>query len=105
MNDRTIAETAGLCINALEATLEYGPDAPHEEIARAVRCVIDLRDHVLELNRSGQLDQHHADQANSLVSLAHGAEQPLIGVHLHRLEQTRDGVKDFSRALERHQKS
>lgn len=100
MNDRTIIETAGTCVSALDAAIEHGPDAPHEEIAGAVRCVIALRNQIIELKREGRLEQRHVDQANALVSLAHGAEHPLIGFHLHRLEQTRDGAKELSQILE-----
>lgn len=92
MAPHRLHESIEACIDALDQTIASGPTAPHEEIAVAVGCVIALRNEILECTRSGQVDKELLDQANSLVSLAYGAEHPLIGVHLHRLKQTRDGV-------------
>lgn len=99
MSEHRIAKTMEICVGALDAAIALGPDAPHQDIADAVRCVIDLRNHVIALKREGKLNQAQVDQANSLVSLAYGAEHPLIGFHLHRLEQTRDGARKLGRAL------
>lgn len=52
--------------------------------------MIALRNQLLKLHRDGSISRARLDEANALVSLAHGAEHPLIGFHLHRLEQARD---------------
>lgn len=93
MTKRPIEQAAESCVSALDAAIAHGADAPHDEIAHAVRCVIELRNRIIAQSRAGRFDRRHVNQANALVSLAHGAEHPLIGFHLHRLEQTRDGVK------------
>jgi hypothetical protein len=92
MMDVEARQEAERAIEALKAAISHGPQAPHQEVADAVRCVIALRNHLLERARAGDDTRAALDRVNSLVSLAHGAEHPLIGFHLYRMEQTRDGI-------------
>jgi hypothetical protein len=95
MMDEEARREAERAMEALEAAIAHGPQAPHQEVADAVRCMIALRDHLLERARRGDDTRTALARVNSLVSLAHGAEHPLIGFHLHRLEQTRDGLAEL----------
>lgn len=91
--DREARERAQSAILALEAVLQKGPRVPHREVAEAIGYLILMRNRLIDSARAGKAPRTWLDQANSLVSLSYGAENPLIGFHMHRLEQTRDGLK------------
>ena len=91
--DREARERAQSAILALEAVLEKGPRVPHREVAEAIGYLILMRNRLIDRARAETASRTWLDQANSLVSLSYGAENPLIGFHMHRLEQTRDGLK------------
>lgn len=88
--DQESRQQAQAALEAFETAIEQGPRVRHEQIAAAVRRLIALRNHLLERSRAGDSDGALLSRVNSLLSLAYGAEHPLIGVHLHRMEQTRD---------------
>lgn len=57
-----------------------------------MRTVIELRNSLIEFQRSW-LDCHaELDQVNALLSLGHGAKYPLVGFHRDRVERMRDGL-------------
>lgn len=91
--DQSSREQAQSAIEAFEAAIGQGSKVKHEQIAEAVRRLIALRNQLRERTRAGEIDAVPLRQVNALVSLAHGAEHPLIGVHLHRMEQARDGLR------------
>lgn len=92
--DRQAREQAQSAVEAFGVAIEQGSSVRHEQIADAVRCLVALRNHLLETTRDLG-DRALLGRVNALVSLAHGAEHPLIGLHLHRMEQARDGIRDL----------
>src|SRR3546814_10386810 len=89
---RRYAETA---IAALDEVIAPGPQVAHEDVASAVRCVAALRNHMLAEVRNGGVSRTGLTRANALLSLAYGAQAPLIGFHLNRFKQTREGLSAF----------
>ncbi len=67
-------------------------DIAFAEIAEAVRCIVAWRNAMIEAYRAGGAGREALDRANALVSLAHGAEYPLVGFHRDRIEQARDEI-------------
>ena len=80
-------------IARLGHVLERGDDITHAEIQAAVNAVVAFRNSAIEKHRQGAVSDDCLDGANSLVSLAYGAEFPLSGLHRHRFEQTREGME------------
>lgn len=80
-------------IKTIDIVLREGLQVEHAGIQAATNDVVAFRNRVIERFRHGAVDRAVLDRANSLVSLAYGAEFPLSGLHLHRLEQTRDGLR------------
>src|SRR3546814_19526436 len=76
---------------ALDDGIAAGPQVAHEDVASAVRCVAALRNHMLAEVRNGGVSRTGLNRANALLSLAYGAQAPLIGFHLNRNKHTRDG--------------
>lgn len=77
---------------AIGAVLRAGSDVEHATIQRATVAVVAFRDGAIAEFRKGALERPFLDRANSLASLAYGAEFPLSGLHLRRMKQTRDGL-------------
>ncbi|WP_152527961.1 hypothetical protein [Lutibaculum baratangense] len=69
-----------------------GREISHAELAGAVRCIVAYRDGLIAARRAGRCTREELDRVNALLSLAHGAEYPLIGFHRHRIEQARDEI-------------
>lgn len=91
--DGQLRQDAESAIRHLDDVIAMGPRAPHRDISEAVQKVVQLRNRAIDQARTGGVPHACVDRANSLLSLAYGAEFPLIGFHQHRLEQTRDGIK------------
>ena len=70
-----------------------GPSVEHAAIQTASNGVIAFRNRATVEHRTGAVTGETSDSVSSLVSLADGAEFPLSGLHLHRLERTRDGLR------------
>lgn len=92
MDDEALDE-AQETLAALDALVTGGPETPHDEIAEAMRRLAGLRNRIIEKAREGKATPECRDRANALMSLAYGAEFPLIGFHHHRIVQTRDGLR------------
>ena len=90
--DRRICAEA---IDRLDAALAAGPEVGHESVAEAVRAVIELRNHLAAELRGGTVSRGVLDRVNAITSLAYGSEFPLMGVHLRRMEQTRDHLREL----------
>ncbi|MFD1911042.1 hypothetical protein [Halodurantibacterium flavum] len=93
MIDRQMRDHATQAIERLDQVIGRGPDAEHDEVRAAMEGVVAFRNRAVERYRTGEIDRACLDAANSLLSLAFGAEFPLSGFHVHRLEQTRDGLR------------
>ena len=93
--DPRMQEHARSAIAAVEKVLEAGPRVEHAEIQAATKAVIAFRNRAIEQHRAGSATRDCLDRANALASLAYGGQFPLSGLHLHRLEQTRDGLQDL----------
>jgi hypothetical protein len=65
----------------------------HADLARALRCVIAVRNRLIEQARAGAAARADLQQVNSLLSLSFGAEFPLMGFHRERIEKVRDGLR------------
>ena len=91
--DERLQQYAHAAIARLDHVLEHGAHVDHAEIQAATLAVIAFRDRALERHREGTASDACLDGANALVSLAYGGEFPLSGLHRHRFEQTRDGMR------------
>src|SRR3546814_15866181 len=89
---RRYAETA---IAALDEVIAAGPQVAHEDVASAVRCVAALRNHMLAEVRNGGVSRTGLNRANALLSLAFGAQAPLIGFHPNRIQPPQIGKASF----------
>lgn len=98
--DAQLRNSASTAIRSLDKVIAKGPKVPHQDVSSAVNCVVSFRNRAIDMARQGTASRDCVDRANALVSLAYGADFPLIGFHLHRLEQTRDGMKALLKASE-----
>lgn len=80
-------------LGAIDAVLRAGPEADHAAIRAAADGVIAFRNEAILAHRDGELAREKLDAANALTSLAYGAEFPLSGLHLRRMQETRDGLQ------------
>ncbi|HRO60424.1 MAG TPA: hypothetical protein PK177_14865 [Burkholderiaceae bacterium] len=90
-------------LDAFEHAIEKAQDLEHEDLARAVRHLVDLRDALICSRRQGWPfgAQQHLDCVNALMSLASSAEFPMAGVRWRRLCSLRDALKDLIDEFER----
>lgn len=86
-------------IRRIDQALAAAGDAGHEEVAAGVRQVIRVRDRMLHAVGRGELPADSLDRINAIVSLAFGTAFPLIGVHLHRFEQTRNALRSLAGSI------
>lgn len=97
-SDKTAIRHLGhSALAAIEALLdEKDPVRSHEPISHAVRCLVALRDHLIENQRSGQaIDRSMLDKVNALLSLSCAIEYPLVGVRWERMRMTRDALMEL----------
>jgi hypothetical protein len=78
-------------VTALDAVLTDRARS-HADLAKAIRCVIALRNSLIEERRAGRDTPECLAEVNALISLAFGAEFPLVGFHRDRIRHTRDGI-------------
>lgn len=100
MMDARMQDHARAAIVAIERVLHAGPRVEHAEIQAATNAVIAFRNRAIEQHRAGNATRDCLDRANALASLAYGGEFPLTGLHLHRLEQARDALRELLEAGE-----
>jgi hypothetical protein len=92
----TILRDHGLAaIRAIEAAIGAGPGARHEDVRQAVLPLVAFRDRAVALHVEGAVERDLLDRANALVSLAYGAQFPLAGMHLDRLEDAREHLQSL----------
>lgn len=87
-----LRQAASVAVERLDRAHAEHPNLEHEDVRAAVNAVIDFRDKVLVATRQGRADRGTLDRANSVVSLAYGAEFPLVGLPRERLAQARDAM-------------
>lgn len=78
---------------AFEEAIERDWQVTHQNIADAVRRLVALRDGLLERSSTDDVRRTSLGPVNALLSLAHGAEHLLIGLHRRRMLRVRDGLK------------
>ena len=93
--DAAMERQTHAAIAAIDAALGEAADVSHTRIQGATNGVIALRDRAIGEFREGRLPREVLDRVNALASLAFGAEFPLSGLHMRRLAQTRDGLREL----------
>lgn len=88
--DAELTRRGHAAVEAVEEVLRLGPSAGHRALRAAANGVIAFRNHAIEAHRHGSVPRELLDRANALTSLAFGAEFPLSGMHMRRLEEVRD---------------
>jgi hypothetical protein len=95
MIDREVIERHG-CAKALETLdriVDEKPEVYHEEAASVLRCLVAIRDHVIERRRQdGPLPdvEELLDRVNAAVSVMTSGSFPVVGINHERLSQARD---------------
>ncbi len=69
----------------------------HRDLAATIRCVVALRNSLIDERRAGRDAPECLAKVNSLLSLGFGAEFPLMGFHRDRIKATRDGIAELYR--------
>jgi hypothetical protein len=86
-------------VDALDHALRERPDELYEELVQAVRCIIRLRDELIEATRTdspGARDR--LAQVNAVLSVVTGGEYPLVGIRRERICQARDALAKLQAA-------
>lgn len=92
-----------LCGSAQDAVaklsnlLRNHPAEPAEELTEAVRCVVALRDRMIEMRRRGTMtpgQDQRLRQVNAVISAIVAGEFPLMGIRWKRIEGARDLLKE-----------
>ena len=96
IRDQTIQDLARAAVDRMDHALAGGPDVDHETLSKAVRSVIELRNRVVAQTAGRADGREIRDRMNAIVSLSFGSEYPLMGIHRHRIEQTRDALEAFA---------
>ena len=74
---------------ALERALQDQPDKIYDDLAEAVRCLVQLRDELMTEQRAeGRRDR--LDRCNAILSMVVGGEYPLAGVRRERVQKARE---------------
>jgi hypothetical protein len=101
MINREVIERHG-CVEALETldrVLNEKPEQYHEEAMGVLRCLVAIRDHLIEQRRrspSAELDER-LDHVNAVVSVITFGSFPVVGLNHERLKHARDlmaGIMD-----------
>ena len=93
------------CRAACEAFTRIVDDKPeitHQTLAAAVRHIIQLRDALIVERRTTPSRQADEDllRVNSVLSLASGAEFPLVGIRWERIIALRNALREMFEAGE-----
>ncbi len=77
--------------------IEQAQDLEHEDLAKATRQLVAVRDRLIAERRRGdgwtRQAQDDLDRVNSLLSVSTSAEFPLVGVRWERLCMLRDALE------------
>ena len=73
--------------------LNEKPEQYHEEAVGALRCLVAIRDHLIEQRRrsdpSAELDER-LEHVNAVVSVMTSGSFPVVGLNHERLKHARD---------------
>lgn len=75
----------------LDAALEQPGDEMTEHLARALRAIVALREHVIAEGGGGA----GPDRVNAVLSAMWSAGYPIVGVRRQRIVKARDAVRDL----------
>ncbi len=92
---RDLCRTA---LHALGRALEDRPDKVYDDMVAAVRCLVRLRDTLINERRAGKGTPEHDERlrrVNAVLSMAVGGEFPLVGVRKERIKKARDEVEEL----------
>ncbi|MBV8936945.1 MAG: hypothetical protein JO095_14220 [Alphaproteobacteria bacterium] len=74
---------------ALDRALEDRPDKIYDDLAAAVRCLVQLRSE-LTAKRREDAPGGPLERCNAILSMVVGGEYPLAGIRRERLQKARD---------------
>ncbi len=80
-------------LKTLDLVLEEKPEQHHEEVRGVLRCLIGLRDHLIQERRkeSGLPDlDSRLEHVNAVISVMTSGSFPVVGLNHDRLKQARD---------------
>jgi hypothetical protein len=83
-------------LHALDRALEDRPDRVYDDMVAAVRCLVRLRDALVNERRAGKGTPEHEERlrrVNAVLSMVVGGEYPLVGVRKERIKKARDEVE------------
>lgn len=91
-------------LNLLERLAAERPSDHFQPMSDAVRKLIALRDELITRHRAGgaTFADPRLQQLNAVISVAIGAQFPMVGIKWDRVEQTRDALQGW---LRRHAES
>lgn len=73
---------------------EMPPVQVYNGMAEVSRCLVRLRDALIDRRRAGDAQAaERLEHVNRALSIAFGAEYPLVGVRRQRIEATRDQLR------------
>jgi hypothetical protein len=97
--DTAERERCAGALKTLDLVLEEKPEQHHEEVRGVLRCLIGLRDHLIQERRkeSGlanpdslpDLDSR-LEHVNAVISVMTSGSFPVVGLNHDRLKQARD---------------
>jgi hypothetical protein len=88
------ADRQRAAIAALDRALDDRPDKIYEDLAAAVRCLVQLRADLT----AGWRDGGHSDRldrCNAILSMLIGSEYPLAGMRRERIQNARDELNSL----------
>jgi hypothetical protein len=83
-------------VAALDHALRDRPDRIYDDLVRAVRCVVQFRDALIEALDDTEAPPALADRlvrANAILSVLVGGEYPLAGLREDRIRNARDALR------------
>jgi hypothetical protein len=91
--DAAERERCAGALKTLDLFLEENPEQHHEEVRGVLRCLIGLRDHLIQERRkeSGLPDlDRRLEHVNAVISVMTSGSFPVVGLNHDRLKQARD---------------
>lgn len=83
-------------LEQVEYTLSHRDENVSENMAKAIRGIVAVRDQLIDAKRSGNAFPSLPgllDHVNGLISLTASLEFPLAGFHWKRVEEIRDNLR------------
>ena len=91
--DAAKRERCAGALKTLDLVLEEKPEQHHEEVMGVLRCLIGLRDHLIQERRkeSGLPDlDSRLEHVNAVISVMTSGSFPVVGLNHDRLKQARN---------------